>query len=191
VDLAPSDGHFHVGQRVPIWYDATNVCGDVLFGDSDWRSSLIGDIVGNLLPLVLIPILWWHAGRWRDKAEEAASAKAASGWSVRRVHSWTRRPLFMVSSESGAEDDLYLPVLNQQLVNLVEDPSKLEVLGQPQRGATVALHEPGSDKIIWPSGNLRIGQLTLDRYNFSWLAALMGPALMLLVFHLTAGPHSC
>lgn len=193
VDVGPGDGQFRNGQRVPIWYD--DVCNDVLFGDSDWRATIIGDVIGvGLLPLTVIPILIWHGRRWRRLVERVVKSAKVSDWHASPVPSFTRRPLFAISPPpTSADEDLvyYLPVLSRQLAKAVRDPQQLRVLGQPANRSIVALSLPDTENVIWPAGRLRLGRWTFDRYDFARLGVIVGPQLVALAYHLARQPHTC
>ena len=198
VDIDPSDCCYHPGQTLTVYYDPTGVCQEVDFGDGNRETGIIGDLaVLTLIPLIVIGVVGWHARGWRRRAERAAQAPVAVGWSATRIPSRTRRPLFRLTPDStvvhhgGLGSDLVMTGLRRQLANAVSTDTKLEVLGRPEEFGVVALRAPDSPLVVWPAGRLRSGWLQLDRYDLGRIASYVVPPVAGALWHALLAQGSC
>jgi hypothetical protein len=198
VDIDAGDCCYHPGQTLTVLYDPTGECADVSFGYADRNGGIAGDLVGVLLYVTaVLAVIWWHARRWRRRAEQAAAQPVAEGWTAVRIPTRTRRPLFRLtpdrreSSHGGHRSELMLAGLRRQLVTAVPDREQFEVVGQPKHGGVVALRAPGSPFVVWPAGRARSGWLQIDRYDVARVTSYVVPPIAAVLWHALAAHPSC
>lgn len=189
LDAPQSKGAF-VGEHIPIWYDSSRTCNDVLYPTNEHTSDVIADsVVFFGVPVLAAGLLLWHSRRWRRRVEQAAATPAVGNVDVRWSTSKSRRPVVTLSG--GRHRQLYLSLLSGQLARIVQDVGSLQVRGSIEPGGIVVLTEPGSPMAIWPAGRLRSRPWLLDRHDVGRLLHLAAPMTLILLYHVTAAQHGC